>query len=290
MPWVEHHSAEHNAPYWHDSAVSKLTPVHNSSPPPKCATQLVLGGARSSALCTNNCLASPWPHARSCSPPPSLQTDQTSWSRPPGFTGSTPTISGTVVGSDGDMTTHHKGGALEADVSAADVELAAMNAKPSNVIVGCVTVLAMISFACTIASTSSPSWLNAGNTRRGLFERCEEMSTGGSYGSVLLTDGKYKPCWDGGDVTPAFEAPFTLTKCTRWARNEDKEPEDSRNWVSYKAVRSSVCCGASPRTILIHAAARRDAHAPLLLRLHVTPLHRTTTQRRTSATSVTPTR
>ena len=162
------------------------------------------------------------------------------------MSGANPTISGTVVASgDGDMTKHHKGGALEADVSAADVELAAMNAKPSNVVVGCVAVLALISFACTVASASSASWtsmpsiLGREGPQVGLFETCSSMYTG-SGGGAPLTDGEYKPCWRGGDVTPAFKAPFIVRLCQRWARNEEKEPADSRNWITIKADNDPV--------------------------------------------------
>jgi hypothetical protein len=31
MPWIEHHSAEHNAPYWHDSEVRSNAGRHDSA-------------------------------------------------------------------------------------------------------------------------------------------------------------------------------------------------------------------------------------------------------------------
>ena len=52
----------------------------------------------------------------------------------------------------------HVGGASEADVSAADVELAAMNAKPSNVIPGMIIVCLAISLGCSVGASATDEW------------------------------------------------------------------------------------------------------------------------------------
>ena len=56
----------------------------------------------------------------------------------------------------------HVGGASEADVSAADVELAAMNAKPSNVIPGIIIVCLAISLGCSVGASATDEWAVSG--------------------------------------------------------------------------------------------------------------------------------
>jgi len=70
------------------------------------------------------------------------------------------------------------------DVDAADLELAAMNAKPSNVMVGIVFVLAVFATGLTIAAAASPDWASLMGTRTGLAEQCTSYtSSGSSFGS-----------------------------------------------------------------------------------------------------------
>jgi len=61
----------------------------------------------------------------------------------------------------------HVGGASEADVSAADVELAAMNAKPSNVIPGIIIVCLAISLGCSVGASATDEWAVSGNDHFG---------------------------------------------------------------------------------------------------------------------------
>ena len=61
----------------------------------------------------------------------------------------------------------HVGGASEADVSAADVELAAMNAKPSNVIPGIIIVCLAISLGCSVGASATDEWAVGGNDHFG---------------------------------------------------------------------------------------------------------------------------
>ena len=70
--------------------------------------------------------------------------------------------------------THHLGGASEADVSAADVEMAAMASKPSNIIVGAMAALLGVACACAIASSSTDEWAVSlgGGTHTGTLECC----------------------------------------------------------------------------------------------------------------------
>jgi hypothetical protein len=130
---------------------------------------------------------------------------------------------GTVVGMDQpSMSEHHKGGAMDADVSAADVELAAMAARPSNVAVIVVAVFAAISLACTISAAASPTWATAGvpgfgsHIQAGLFEACSVSM------SSATTPSEVEPCWTGGDVKPVFKPPFELYTCTKYTQVTDK--------------------------------------------------------------------
>ena len=77
------------------------------------------------------------------------------------------------------------------DVDAADLELAAMNAKPSNVMVGIVFVLAVFATGLTIAAAASPDWASVSvlgiASRTGLAEQCTSYtSSGSSFGQVLV--------------------------------------------------------------------------------------------------------
>ena len=125
---------------------------------------------------------------------------------------------GTVVGMDNpSMSKHHKGGAMDADVSAADVELAAMAARPSNVAVIVVAIFAAISLACTISAAASPTWATAwGGLQFGLFEGCSVSM------SSATTPSEVEPCWTGGDVKPMFKPPYELHTCTKYTQVDDK--------------------------------------------------------------------
>ena len=125
---------------------------------------------------------------------------------------------GTVVGMDQpSMSKHHKGGAMDADVSAADVELAAMAARPSNVAVIVVAIFAAISLACTISAAASPTWATAwGGLQFGLFEGCSVSM------SSATTPSEVEPCWTGGDVKPMFKPPYELHTCTKYTQVDDK--------------------------------------------------------------------
>ena len=72
------------------------------------------------------------------------------------------------------------------DVDAADLELAAMNAKPSNVMVGIVFVLAVFATGLTIAAAASPDWASVSvlgiASRTGLAERCISYTSSSSAG------------------------------------------------------------------------------------------------------------
>ena len=71
------------------------------------------------------------------------------------------------------------------DVDAADLELAAMNAKPSNVMVGIVFVLAVFATGLTVAAAASEDWaslnvMGIATSRTGLAERCTSYTSKGS--------------------------------------------------------------------------------------------------------------
>ena len=73
------------------------------------------------------------------------------------------------------------------DVDAADLELAAMNAKPSNVMVGIVFVLAVFATGLTIAAAASEDWaslnvMGFATSRTGLAERCISYTSSSSAG------------------------------------------------------------------------------------------------------------
>ena len=92
------------------------------------------------------------------------------------------------------------------DVSAADIELAAMSAKPSNVLVGLVFVLSLLSMGFCVTSTFSDQWADAGfymfsstytasssmrlGSQVGFVERCTLQAT--KAGDTYNSDNKLK--------------------------------------------------------------------------------------------------
>lgn len=188
-------------------------------------------------------------------------------------------ITGEVVGMvNPSMSTHHKGGALDADVSAADVELAAMAARPSNVRVIVVAVFAAISLACTVNAAASPTWATqgiflSGSSQIGLFERCV-VST-----STATTSDEYEPCWTEGDVNPKFVPPYELSTCTKWTQVDD-EPLKSTYKADNEYVRRTarLSRAGAPRMVVRAKRPLSPLPTPRLLTLCIlicTPLRHT---------------
>ena len=104
-----------------------------------------------------------------------------------------------------------------------DLEFAAMNAKPSNIIVGIVFALAAISTGLVIAASASDTWAG----KYGLAEKCQHsMTSGGEEEQAFWTlEGMPVPCYLNDSPTSQdvakVKAPARYTICRRYGEVPD---------------------------------------------------------------------
>lgn len=120
------------------------------------------------------------------------------------------------------------------DVSAADIELAAMSAKPSNVLVGLVFVLSLLSMGFCVTSTFSDQWADAGMH---LFVGSSSMRLGSQVGFVERCTLQATKAGDTYNSDNKLKLPYTTKKFEL----SDGNPEEG-DYVMVKAPNRMTVC------------------------------------------------
>jgi hypothetical protein len=138
---------------------------------------------------------------------------------------------GVVVGNSSMQTNPQRGGGsslgdalAQHGITAADIELASSTAKPSNVLLGIVFALSLLSFGFSVGGTSSTMWSDTNKGwQAGLAEACKHYTTTTSVNA----DGEATAdCFEDEDdilSAPKVKGPARFAICRRWGIKPENE-------------------------------------------------------------------